>query len=763
MLVLTRVLQIAPTAAKRKKAEEDDSEVDTSPPKKKVSQSMIWLQADGEKANGDAGKWAQDTSDGSEQGSSQSCLDTGIFNEEICERIVWDNRIRSLRKLGRARGWPISFDFSYLVVQVLRRADDITELITDSIALENAYAWDDFLQSIDYRIFAFGAQYSRSKKGFEYADVHARCGYLGPQGTRLLGSTLCRIIAHNYSELKAKLRQSLAQITIKNYRKFDQDTRTDTSEPILSMDLFIEYILVPAVAIWLIAEDMDTSFADAREIKDASHDFGDMFHWDLEDDAIVALDAANDAASETAPPTPQVPVIDPPRNVAHFRWAPSENELEPTNTKPPKVKRKPSIQTTEVHESVELTLQDFPARSKSKAKPKKQPPTRKPKEAKRAAKPKIERVPVSRCLILAISTNKGAESSSWHSGPVAGGLNTEGSPTAFASTLDPDNPIFTRCWALPLHMSVHEVTLRSWASGGPDLTTGYGNMRSNFGAEARSDVGMAGGQRLRAHDLARHGRAMGFAGRDAVKDLPDGNLNTVDAFPAMPLFPALGHALLEPRLCYKAVGFYPTTGAEQQHHGALITRKLQALAAVHPFTQQARRRPHALPPPRLMPPILQLDVAFPAAPAVHAALAALETATTRDASTGGVLTLHPAPPSYETLGLPGACLPLGGHVVTHNPPCRILVPNYHAEPDATSSANHLGLHQLRDAAHEDGSSLSASATALAARTHGRRCPLHHEIACGGKCKSARAMLKRKENVLGLALLALAAYQRAFVL
>ncbi|KAJ7088023.1 hypothetical protein B0H15DRAFT_949836 [Mycena belliarum] len=79
----------------------------------------------------------------------------------------------------------------------------------------------------------------------------------------------------------------------------------------------------------------------------------------------------------------------------------------------------------------------------------------------------------------------------------------------------------------------------------------------------------------------------------------------------MPLFPALGHALLEALLRYKDAGLsYPLPLAssrcggltltrarttDQQQHGALT------LAVAHPFTQQARRRPHALPPPRLMP------------------------------------------------------------------------------------------------------------------------------------------------------------------
>lgn len=103
--------------------------------------------------------------------------------------------------------------------------------------------------------------------------------------------------------------------------------------------------------------------------------------------------------------------------------------------------------------------------------------------------------------------------------------------------------------------------------------------------------------------------------------------------------------------------------------GALPSSKLHTLAAAHPFTQQ-------------------LDVVFPAHPALHAALAALDTAyvtahmplaralalhdvTLLSAGAAhddawcldarGVLTLHLAPPSYETLGLPGARQPFRGH------------------------------------------------------------------------------------------------------
>ncbi|KAJ7446798.1 ribonuclease P 40kDa subunit-domain-containing protein [Mycena latifolia] len=128
--------------------------------------------------------------------------------------------------------------------------------------------------------------------------------------------------------------------------------------------------------------------------------------------------------------------------------------------------------------------------------------------------------------------------------------------------------------------------------------------------------------------------------------------------------------------------------------GALPDGKLQTLAAAHPFTQQERRRPQ------------RLDVLFPAHPALHAALLPLHTAyvsahmeLAAATSTGtpltmlsadgaqddawcidarGVLTLHLAAPSYETLGIVGAKLPFKGYGDEHT----VTVPLRPSDADA---------------------------------------------------------------------------------
>lgn len=99
-----------------------------------------------------------------------------LIDEEICAQIAWDNKQEHLHSLGRQSGLPVSLDFSHLVSQVLLLKDDIIELATDGYVLHNCVLWDDFLDSIDHKIFRFGVQFPHSNKGFEYAAPHARCG-----------------------------------------------------------------------------------------------------------------------------------------------------------------------------------------------------------------------------------------------------------------------------------------------------------------------------------------------------------------------------------------------------------------------------------------------------------------------------------------------------------------------------------------------------------------------------------------------------------
>jgi hypothetical protein len=62
--------------------------------------------------------------------------------------------------------------------------------------------------------------------------------------------------------------------------------------------------LISNVAVCLIAEDMEVSYEDALDIKDASADLGDMFHWNLINTAQVQdLDQTNiDAVGDGRPP-----------------------------------------------------------------------------------------------------------------------------------------------------------------------------------------------------------------------------------------------------------------------------------------------------------------------------------------------------------------------------------------------------------------------------------------------------------------------------
>ncbi|KAF8166328.1 hypothetical protein K438DRAFT_1775212 [Mycena galopus ATCC 62051] len=134
-------------------------------------------------------------------------------------------------------------DYALLVKCTQRLCPYLISMIKDESVLVNSDIWSTFLESIDYKIFEFGA--ADSVLGYTHALFARRAGYYGPKGQFVLNSTINRL----------------------------QD--------------FVSFILVPFTATLLIAEDLDLDLEDAAKIRSASNEYGDVLQPDNGDDDII--------------------------------------------------------------------------------------------------------------------------------------------------------------------------------------------------------------------------------------------------------------------------------------------------------------------------------------------------------------------------------------------------------------------------------------------------------------------------------------------
>jgi hypothetical protein len=120
---------------------------------------------------------------------------------------------------------------------------------------------------------------------------------LGPQGKDVIVSTLCRLFTPCFPETRSRLADNIAEIIAENPNAFD--SASDTAPPeILSLELFVEFVLVPHIATRLIAEDMCGSLVDANDIRADRNDFGEIFHWNLEDSVVLSVGEFNKSAAQ---------------------------------------------------------------------------------------------------------------------------------------------------------------------------------------------------------------------------------------------------------------------------------------------------------------------------------------------------------------------------------------------------------------------------------------------------------------------------------
>ncbi|KAJ7938674.1 hypothetical protein B0H13DRAFT_2301302 [Mycena leptocephala] len=215
-----------------------------------------------------------------------------MIEADICAQIAFEQKRIHLFKAGRKAGWPLSVDFMCMVTQILTIETELYDLATDGFSLKYCPAWREFSSATDHKLHTFAQD---GCENFEYAILHGRAGYFGPQGKQVIVDTICRIFTPYFAETRRRLSNTISAIISADPHAFESETRTVRPAEVLPLELFIEFVLVPHVATRLIATDMCVSLSDAGNIRADSADFGDMFHWNIQHVAVTSIEDHNKA------------------------------------------------------------------------------------------------------------------------------------------------------------------------------------------------------------------------------------------------------------------------------------------------------------------------------------------------------------------------------------------------------------------------------------------------------------------------------------
>ncbi|KAF7360423.1 hypothetical protein MVEN_00772400 [Mycena venus] len=146
--------------------------------------------------------------------------------------------------------------------------------------------WTDFLLAINHDLFDFNS--SKTKYEYPQAIKHKTCGYYGPLGAFIISSSLMRFIAVN--EAKHNLEQRFFETlmtTVGQDPHFSGSMYNDYDDSNhMAMKDFVSFILVPFVAICLIAQDFPGLMGGIQGAifeRNNSNEYGDLVH--PEDDA----------------------------------------------------------------------------------------------------------------------------------------------------------------------------------------------------------------------------------------------------------------------------------------------------------------------------------------------------------------------------------------------------------------------------------------------------------------------------------------------
>ncbi|KAF8127808.1 hypothetical protein K438DRAFT_1888848 [Mycena galopus ATCC 62051] len=222
----------------------------------------------------------------------QNLLDEGgprakglAFTElELCHAITTETRRTRMLDLGKTRGWPTKISAKDIRDRIFAAPLDaeLLDLITKPEKLKTCPTFRDFLLSINFRLLPFIK--SSTHREFLDAIKHKTCGYYGPQGQMIMFSCLLCFVAENEDEHDLENALFSTMFTIIGDDEDDQfdDLHTLYEDSCcLCMKDFVDFVLVPFVATFLISQDLPTQ--DARFEKDSSTKYGELVN--PEDDA----------------------------------------------------------------------------------------------------------------------------------------------------------------------------------------------------------------------------------------------------------------------------------------------------------------------------------------------------------------------------------------------------------------------------------------------------------------------------------------------
>ncbi|KAJ7442918.1 hypothetical protein B0H11DRAFT_2291927 [Mycena galericulata] len=203
------------------------------------------------------------------------------------------------RRLTQAKdaGWPISIDFDELLPRISALFPSLSTLLSDSTVLVRSPVWNKFLDRIGFKVFAF----SRSSNRFD--NGHLGCGYFGPKGQNVIESTLQALLKNDdQDKMSNDLYATLSQLldTPKLWDQYDETSN------LISPRKFSKFILVPHIAAWLIAEDLEISMNNAVEVLENSNKYGRLFNGDLPEKVDIVV-AVNPESSQ--PPRHRKPAV----------------------------------------------------------------------------------------------------------------------------------------------------------------------------------------------------------------------------------------------------------------------------------------------------------------------------------------------------------------------------------------------------------------------------------------------------------------------
>ncbi|KAF8218209.1 hypothetical protein K438DRAFT_1796499 [Mycena galopus ATCC 62051] len=297
----------------------------------------------------------------------QNLLDKGgprakglAFTElELCHAITTETRRTHMLDLGKTRGWPTKISAKDIRDRIFTAPlnAELLDLITKPEKLKTCPTFRDFLLSINFRLLPFIK--SNTHREFLDAIKHKTCGYYGPQGQMIIFSYLLRFVAAN--EDVHDLENSLFS-TMFTIIGDDEDDQFDDLHTLyddsccLRMEDFVDFVLVPFVATFLIAQDLPTQ--DASFEKESSAEYGELVNpEDDADEEASQVHEENEQAVrrvERARENPLIPVsaIESTAPLRHRKK--SEQKKEPVSLKI----RLPAHKTLEEEE---ITLSDYEA------------------------------------------------------------------------------------------------------------------------------------------------------------------------------------------------------------------------------------------------------------------------------------------------------------------------------------------------------------------------------------------------------------------